>query len=148
MQLILKLDSFVDNAITSLASAVHVSHTIPLLEDIHIISLATTGLPSAEIANQVEHNVDFVERVLATRDRIKKCRSPNPRRRFLELSDKLRVICRAEYGESRKNTCEELKISSFTYRLILNKKIDLEATSVAWESTGCKARTNSDAPGT
>ena len=121
MQPILKLDSSVDKYITSVVSAVYALHTMPLLEDLQIISLANTGLSSAEIADQVEQNVHSVERVLATRDRITKCRNPNPSRRFLELGDKLKVMCRAEYGESQMDTCEEFKISLRTYRRILSK---------------------------
>ena len=79
----LKLDSFVDKVITPLVSAVYALYTMPLLEDLHIISLANTGLSSAEIVNQVEQNVHSVERVFATCDRITKYRTPNPSHCFL-----------------------------------------------------------------
>ena len=88
-QPIFKLDSFIDKPITSLVSAVYALHAMSLLEDLQIIYLDNNGLSSAEIPNQVEQNVQSIERVLAARDRITKCRTPNPSRRFLELCDKL-----------------------------------------------------------
>ena len=83
-----------------------------LLEELHVLLLSSDGKSSDEIAQETQLSLSNVDRIIAHRGRITKCRTPNPRRRYLELSDKLKIICRAECGEPRKDICDEFQISA------------------------------------
>ena len=82
-----------------------------LQEELHVLLLSSDGKSSAEIAQETQQILTNVNRIITHRGRITKCRTPNPSRRFLELSDKLKIICPAECGEPRKDIYDEFQIS-------------------------------------
>ena len=78
-----------------------------LQEELHVILLYNDRKSSAEIAQEIQQSISNVDRIIAYRGRITKYRAPNLSRRFLEMSGELKIICRAECGEPRKDICED-----------------------------------------
>ena len=98
-----------------------------LQEELHVLLLSSDGKSSAEIAQETQQSLSNADRIIAHRDRITKCRTPSPSRTFLELSDKLKIICGGECGEPRKDICDEFQISPRTCKHIMHKKDEWKA---------------------
>ena len=90
-----------------------------LEEELHVLLLSSDAESSAKIAQETQQSLSNVDRIIARRGRITKCRTLNPSRRFLEFSYKLQIICRAECREPRTDFCEKFQISRRTYILIM-----------------------------
>lgn len=62
--------------------------------------------------------VDTIENDISNKKSITKCSTPKTSKRFLELSDKIRIRCRFQCGENLKDIRKEFKISPRTLRQI------------------------------
>ena len=68
----------------------------------------------------------FIENTISNRSRIVKCCSPQRRRKYLELADKLRAMCRYESKETTSSLLEEFGIAERTLRRYVKNKQSLQ----------------------
>ena len=95
---------------------------IPLVDQLQVLTMAHTGSSNEEIASEIEQNVPSVLRIISQRIHITKCSNPKLSRLYLPLSDRLRVICRAECGDSRADIRRDFEIGTSTYQRTIKDK--------------------------
>ncbi len=91
--------------------------------------MAHTGSSNEEIAEEIGENFPSVLRIISSRSRTTKCSTPKLSRRYLPLSDRLRVIC-TECGDSRTNICRDFEIGTSTYHRTIKGKAKWKAQAV------------------
>ena len=100
------------------------SENITFFDEIQILSLSHAGESTIHVSQQLGYSVRTIEKVIPSKNCITKCRTPKTSRRFLELGDKIRVICRFQCGEGPKDIQKEFKISPRMFRRIVLQKED------------------------
>ena len=69
------------------------TNSILLQEKLEILRLQHLEDSSTQISEKMGRSIDSVERILSQKGHTKKCRSPKRSRNYLNLGDRLRVIC-------------------------------------------------------